>query len=221
MSMTTHPDRFSTQPTHSPHLDVTGLLADVWALVLAAALRGRVLAGRLQALPDFRHLGVLNEGIGGNQVLTDRTDCCGAGTSISGLQRERDDVLLQTHVRYLILADGINDIGYNASADALIAGMMTIAIRAHAAGINVIGATITPYGCDSGCFGPEQEATRQAVNAWVRTSRVFDGVVDFDAAVRDPQNPSQVLPAYQADHLHPNIAGQHAMADSINLALFR
>jgi lysophospholipase L1-like esterase len=67
----------------------------------------------------------------------------------------------------------------------------------------------------------EQEATRQTVNAWVRTSRVFDGVADFDAAIRDPQDPTRVLPAYQADHLHPNIAGQRAMADSIDLGLFR
>ena len=179
------------------------------------------LAARLQALPVYRQFGVLNQGIGGNQVLTDRTDCCGAGTSVSGLQRERDDVLLQTGAKYMILADGINDIGYNAAADALIAGMQELADRAHAAGIRVIGATITPYGCDSGCFGASQEATRQTVNTWVRTSRAFDGVVDFDAAIRDPQNPSQVLPAYQADHLHPNIAGQQAMADSINLNLFR
>jgi lysophospholipase L1-like esterase len=157
------------------------------------------LAGRLQALPAFRQFGVLNQGIGGNQILTDRTDCCGAGTSISALKRQRQDVLLQTRVKYLILAEGINDIGFNADADALIAGMTTIVRRAHAAGIRVVGATITPYGCDSGCFGPEQEATRQRVNAWVRTSRVFDGVVDFDA----------------------NIAGQKAMADSINLNLFR
>lgn len=164
---------------------------------------------------------MLNEGIGGNQILTDRTDCCGSGTSISGLERESEDVLSQTRVKYLILADGINDIGYNADAEALIAGMKTIADRAHTAGITVIGATITPYGCDSGCFGTEQEATRQEVNAWIRTSRVFDGVVDFDAVIRDPQNPSQVLPAYQADYLHPNIAGQKAMADSINLSLFR
>jgi lysophospholipase L1-like esterase len=179
------------------------------------------LAARLQALPVFRQLGVLNEGIGGNQVITDRTDCCGAGTSISGVARERDDVLRQTRVRYLLLVDGINDIGYNANADDLIAGMRTIAVRARAAGIRVIGATITPYGCDSGCFGPEQEATRQAVNAWVRSSRVFTGVLDFDAVLRDPQNPTQVLPAYQADHLHPNIAGQQAMADAIDLDLFR
>jgi lysophospholipase L1-like esterase len=179
------------------------------------------LADRLQALPASRQFGVLNQGIGGNQILTDRTDCCGAGTSIAALERERQDVRLQTRVKYLILAEGINDIGFNADAAALIAGMRTIARRAHASGIRVIGATITPYGCDSGCFGPEQEATRQKVNTWIRTSRVFDGVVDFDAAVRDPQNPSRLLPAYQADFLHPNIAGQKAMADSINLNLFR
>jgi lysophospholipase L1-like esterase len=83
----------------------------------------------------------------------------------------------------------------------------------------VIGATITPYGCDAGCFGVEQEATRQQVNAWIRTSPAFDGVADFDAAIRDPQNPSRVLPAYQADPLHPNIAGQRAMAEAIDLSL--
>jgi len=166
-------------------------------------------------------LSVLNQGIGGNQVLTDRTDCCGAGTSISALEREKADVREQTGARYLILADGINDIGYHATAPDLIAGLRTIATRAHRAGIRVIGATITPFGCDAGCFSPEQEAVRQQVNAWVRTSRVFDGVADFDAAIRDPELPSQVLPAYQADHLHPNVAGQRAMAESIDLALSR
>jgi len=179
-----------------------------------------VLADRLRRLPIDRHFGVLNQGIGGNQILTDRTDCCGSGTSISALKRTTDDVLRQTRVKYLILAEGINDIGYHADPDALITGLATIADRAHAAGIKVIGATITPYGCDSGCFGPAQEASRQKVNAWIRTSQAFDGVADFDAAIRDPHNPSQVLPAYQADHLHPNIAGQKAMADSINLNLF-
>ncbi|MEU8613069.1 SGNH/GDSL hydrolase family protein [Actinoplanes sp. NPDC048791] len=180
-----------------------------------------VLAARLQALPPRRQFGVLNEGIGGNQILTDRTDCCGAGTSVSALKRERQDVRLQTRARYLILAEGINDIGYQADAASLIAGMTTIAGRAHRAGIKVIGATITPYGCESGCFGPEQEATRQQVNAWVRTSAVFDGVADFDAAIRDPQEPGRVLPAYQADPLHPNIAGQRAMAEAIDLGLLR
>ncbi|MFI5891700.1 GDSL-type esterase/lipase family protein [Actinoplanes sp. NPDC051513] len=181
--------------------------SDRWTDVLAARLGGRY--------------GVLNQGIGGNQVLTDRTDCCGAGTSISGLEREKADVREQTAARYLILADGINDIGYNATAPDLIAGLRTIADRAHRARIRVIGATITPYGCDTGCFSPQQEAVRQEVNSWVRTSRVFDGVADFDAAIRDPELPSQVLPAYQADHLHPNIAGQRAMAESIDVALFR
>ncbi|HEY0000285.1 MAG TPA: SGNH/GDSL hydrolase family protein, partial [Actinoplanes sp.] len=173
-----------------------------------------VLAARLQALPVQRQLGVLNQGIGGNQVLTDRTDCCGAGTSVSALTRLDDDVLEQTRAKYLIVADGINDIGYGANTDALIAGLTTIAERARAAGLTVIGATITPFGCDTGCFGTEQEASRQRVNAFIRTSEVFDGVADFDAAVRDPQDPSRVLAAYQADHLHPNVAGQKAMADS-------
>ena len=180
---------------------------DRWTDVLAARLGGRY--------------GVLNQGIGGNQVLTDRTDCCGAGTSVSGLVREKADVREQTGARYVILADGINDIGYHANADDLIAGLRTIAERAHRAGIRVIGATITPYGCDVGCFSADQEATRQTVNAWVRSTRLLDGVADFDAAIRDPELPSRVLPAYQADHLHPNIAGQRAMAESIDLALFR
>jgi lysophospholipase L1-like esterase len=178
------------------------------------------LAARLQALPVQSRLGVLNQGIGGNQVLTDRTDCCGAGTSVAALTRLDDDVLGQTRAKYLILADGINDIGYWANTDALIAGMTTIADRARAAGLTVIGATITPFGCDSGCLAAEQEASRQQVNAWIRTSEVFDGVVDFDAAIRDPQDPSRVLEAYQADHLHPNVAGQQAMADAIDLSLF-
>jgi lysophospholipase L1-like esterase len=175
---------------------------------------------RLAARLPGRRLGVLNQGIGGNQVLTDRTDCCGAGTSVSALSRLRDDVLRQTRARYLILADGINDIGYRADADALIAGLDTIATRARAAGLRVIGATITPYGCDAGCFDARQEATRQQVNAWIRTSAAFDGVADFDAAIRDPEQPDRVLPAYQADPLHPNIAGQQAMADAIDLCLF-
>jgi lysophospholipase L1-like esterase len=179
------------------------------------------LAARLHALPGGSRFGVLNQGIGGNQVLTDRTDCCGAGTSVAALERERTDVRQQTGARYLILADGINDIGYNADADSLIDGLATIARRAHRAGLHVIGATITPYGCAEGCFGPEQEATRQTVNTWIRTTPLLDGVADFDAAIRDPADPSQVLPAFQADHLHPNVAGQHAMADAINLSLFR
>lgn len=179
------------------------------------------LAARLQAAPGGSRLAVLNQGIGGNEVLADRTDCCGAGTSIAGLERERSDVRRQTGARYLILADGINDIGYHADAVSLIDGLATIARRAHHDGIQVIGATITPYGCDSGCFDPEQEATRQQVNAWIRSTPAFDGVADFDAAIRDPEAPGQVLPAYQADHLHPNITGQRAMADAIDLSLFR
>ena len=163
---------------------------------------------------------MLNQGIGGNQILTDRTDCCGQGTSVSALTRLDNDVLRQTGARYLILAEGINDLGYWHTGDDLIAAITTIAERAHARGIKVIGATITPFGCETGCLGPEQEAWRQQVNTFIRTSELFDGVADFDAAIRDPQNPAQVLPAYQADHLHPNIAGQKAMSDAIDLSLF-
>jgi len=179
---------------------------DRWTDVLATRLAGRY--------------GVLNQGIGGNQVLTDRIDCCGAGTSISALAREPADVLRQTGVRYLIIADGINDIGYNATAPALIKGLTTLTRRAHAAGIRVIGATITPYGCEAGCFSPAQEAVRLQVNAWIRSTPELDGTADFDTTLRDPANPSQVLPAYQADPLHPNIAGQAAMASAIDLTLF-
>ncbi|GIE95479.1 SGNH hydrolase [Paractinoplanes rishiriensis] len=179
-----------------------------------------VLAARLQELPARRQHGVLNQGIGGNQILTDRTDCCGNGTSIAAVRREKDDVRGQTRAKYLILADGINDIGYHANGDALIAGISTIAENARRQGIRVIGATITPYGCDGGCFGAEQEATRQQVNAWIRSSPLFHGVADFDAVLRDPQNPSRVRAEYQADPLHPNIAGQRAMAESIDLRLF-
>jgi lysophospholipase L1-like esterase len=179
------------------------------------------LAARLHALPGGSRFGVLNQGIGGNQVLTDRTDCCGAGTSIAARKRERTDVRRQSGAHYLILADGINDIGYNADAHSLIDGLATIARRAHRAGLRVIGGTITPYGCAEGCFGPEQEATRQTVNNWIRTTPLLDGVADFDAAIRDPADPSQVLPVFQADHLHPNVAGQHAMADAMDLSLFR
>ncbi|NLT53146.1 MAG: SGNH/GDSL hydrolase family protein [Actinomycetales bacterium] len=179
------------------------------------------LAARIQRLPVRHRHGVLNQGIGGNRILADRTDCCGSGTSVSALKRLDTDVLAQTDVKYLIIADGINDIGYNATAEDLIAGMREIVLRAKAAGLTVIGGTITPYGCDAGCFGAEQEATRQTVNTWVRTTTLLDGVADFDLAVRDPQHPDRLLPAYDSDHLHLNDAGYEAMAAAVDLRLLR
>ena len=180
------------------------------------------LAARLQALPGSRSVGVLNEGIGGNRVLAFRGDCCGNGTSESALARLDRDAIAQTGARTLIIADGINDIGYNAAAPALIQGLNQLVVQAKSAGLTVIGATITPYGCPGGCFGPAQEATRQAVNVWIRTSGAFDGVVDFDRAVADPTQPSRVSPTYDAgDHLHLNDSGYAALAAAIDLRLLR
>ena len=130
------------------------------------------------------------------------------------------DAIAQTGARTLIIADGINDIGYNAAAPALIQGLNQLVVQAKSAGLTVIGATITPYGCPGGCFGPAQEATRQAVNVWIRTSGAFDGVVDFDRAVADPTQPSRVSPTYDAgDHLHLNDSGYAALAAAIDLRL--
>jgi lysophospholipase L1-like esterase len=174
------------------------------------------LASRLQAQPTNRRLGILNEGIGGNRVLAYRGDCC--GTSESALARWSRDVLGQTGVRTVIIADGINDLGYNASAQDLIQGLYQLAVQAQAAHLRVVAATITPYGCASGCFTVQQEANRQAVNAWIRDSGVFDAVTDFDKAVADPSRPSQLLAAYDAgDHLHLNDSGYAVLAGTVDL----
>ena len=175
-----------------------------------------VLASRIQALPPSQHRSVLNQGIGGNRVLAYRGDCC--GTSESAIDRLERDVLTQSGVRTLIIADGINDIGYNASGPELIAGLNTLVTRAKAAGIRVVAATITPYGCDTGCLGAQQEASRQQVNTWIRTSGVPDAVADFDAAVRDPQHPDRLQAVYDSgDHLHLNDAGYAALAGAVDL----
>jgi lysophospholipase L1-like esterase len=159
---------------------------------------------------------VLNQGIGGNRVLAYRGDCC--GTSESAIDRLDRDVLTQSGVRTLIIADGINDLGYHSTAPELIAGLTTLVTRAKQAGLRVVVATVTPYGCDSGCFGAEQEADRQSVNAWIRTSGVPDAVADFDAAVRDPQQPDRLGAAYDAgDHLHLNDTGYAALGNAVDL----
>jgi lysophospholipase L1-like esterase len=175
-----------------------------------------VLADRLQRRPPAQRRGVLNQGIGGNRVLAYRGDCC--GTSESAIDRLDRDVLTQTGVRTLIIADGINDLGYHSSAAELIAGLTTLVTRAHQAGLRVVVATVTPYGCDSGCFGPVQEADRQQVNAWIRTSGVPDAVADFDAAVRDPRRPDRLEATVDAgDHLHLNDTGYAALGHAVDL----
>lgn len=187
------------------------------------------LAERLAETADSGAVAVLNQGIGGNRLLNDGTgDFAFAGPS--ALARFDRDVLAQPGVTHLIIYEGINDIGFAAmggegvappSADDLIAALRQIADRGHAAGLIVFGATITPFE-GAMYYTPEGEATRQAVNAWIRDGGAFDGVIDFDAVVRDPERPGRILPAYDAgDALHINDDGYAAMADSIDLALLR
>jgi lysophospholipase L1-like esterase len=177
------------------------------------------LARRLQADPKYRHLAVLNEAISGNKILLD-----GAGPN--ALARFDRDVLAQSGVKYLLILEGINDIGRlhtvpdGATAADLIFALDQIIVRAHAHGIAVIGCTLTPYH-GAGYYTENGEAIRKAVNDWIRTGGAFDGFVDFEAAVRDPDHPDTFLPADDpGDHLHPNDAGYKVMGDAIDLKLF-
>jgi lysophospholipase L1-like esterase len=180
-------------------------------------------------------LAVVNEGIGGNRILHD-------GAGVSALARLDRDVLAQPGIVNLILLEGINDIGWPhmkprmpdgttmkeapfagevVSAQELIVGLQQIIERVHQHGIKIFGATLTPYeGADY--YSEDGEATRQAVNQWIRTSGAFDGVFDFDAAVRDPKHPSQFREGYHSgDHLHPSATGYEAMANAVDLTILR
>jgi lysophospholipase L1-like esterase len=181
-----------------------------------------LLADRLHANPSTRDLGVINEGIGGNRVLHD-------GWGPNALSRFDSEVLAPSGVKYVIILESINDIGNAYSptnphdivtADDLITGLSQLADRAHAHGIKVIGATLTPY-MGSGYSSPAGDKVREAVNQWIRTTPQLDGVIDFDKATRDPSNPSVYSPAVDSgDHLHPGDAGFHVMANAIDLKLF-
>lgn len=186
-----------------------------------------VLAQRLQALPNTRNIGVSNQGIGGNHLLTD-------GLGPNALSRFDRDVLAPSGVRWVIVLEGINDLGglarngevspaeHAALVQRMLAAYQQIILRAHAHGLHVIGATITPFaGSDYYHPGPLSEADRQAINHWIRSAGHFDAVIDFDAVVRDPQQPARLLPAYDSgDHLHPSPAGYRAMGNAIPLELF-
>lgn len=194
-----------------------------------------LLADRLAESSDAPALGIANEGIGGNRILFD-------GAGVSALARVDRDVLAKPGVAALILLEGINDIGWpnmkpfklpNGStltnrfagqvvtAADLILGMKQIVERAHAHGILVFGATMTPYQGAS-YYTPAGEDVRESVNQWIRTSGEFDGVVDFDNAVHDPAHPAQYRPEDDSgDHLHPNAAGYKAMAAAIDIAKLR
>ena len=176
------------------------------------------LAERLRAPKGSNGIAVLNAGISGNRILHDK-----AGTNAAA--RLDRDVLVQSGARYLVVLEGINDIGIpgGSAADEIIAGHHQIIDRAHAMGLKVYGGTLTPFQAflPGIYYSTKNEATRQAVNQWIRTSKTYDAVIDFDRALRDPRNPAAMLPAYDSgDHLHPNDAGYQAMADAVDLSLF-
>lgn len=175
------------------------------------------LARRLQADHDMANIGVLNEGIGGNCVLR-------GGLGPTALSRFERDVLSQSGVRWLIVLEGVNDIGGNRSSSVatnLIEAYSNMIEQAHSHQIHVYGATILPFG-RSFYDSPAHETARTTVNDWIRTSGKFDAVIDFDAALRDPQNPTRLLPAADSgDHLHPNERGYKMMGDAIDLKLFK
>lgn len=181
------------------------------------------LARRLGAEPGPQKLSVVDAGIGGNRVLTDVPNLW---QGVSALKRFRHDALGQPGVKDVILFEGINDIGNNAgpggaplTAQDLIEGYRTLIDEAHAARVHVIGATLMPDK-GNGYYSSSAEAIRQSVNQWIRTSGAFDGVIDFDQAMRDPADPAALNPAYDAgDHIHPGDAGMKVMADAINLRL--
>ena len=178
-------------------------------------------------------LAVVNEGIVGNPLLRD-SEIFG----VSALARFDRDALVLPGVTHIVLLEGINDIGFvgakmdgqyladpaeTRSAQDIIDAYRQLISRAHARGIKVIGATITPCeGVDiPGYYSDAKESVRKTVNKWIRTGGAFDGMIDFDAVVRDPDHPTRLLPKFASkDHLHPNDAGYKAMADSIDLALF-
>ena len=182
-----------------------------------------VLARRLLASKEPARA-VVNAGIGGNGVLSPIT-------GPSALARFDRDVLMQPGVTHVILLEGINDLGRgaaspdprdNVSAEDIIFGYQQLIGRAHERGLVIFGATLTPMANMTRPVTAAVDAKRRAVNEWIRTSGAFDGVIDFEAATRDPSQPDRFLPAYDSgDHLHPSDAGYKAMGEYIDLTLFR
>lgn len=175
-----------------------------------------VLSRRLRANPATADIAVLNQGIGGNAAVR-------GGLGPTAVSRFARDVLEQRGARWAIVLIGVNDIGE--AADEAIAGRLIAAYRgfirdAHGAGLRIYGATLLPF-AGSQYDSEMHENARRQVNDWIRAGGGFDGVIDLDAAVRDPANPAALLPAYDSgDHLHLNPAGYEAMAEAIDLGLF-
>ncbi|MEW2400514.1 SGNH/GDSL hydrolase family protein [Streptomyces sp. NPDC046862] len=179
-----------------------------------------VLAGRLQRQKAVPRYGVLNHGISANRVVTDVYPGDGVSTStggVSSLNRLDRDVLAQTSARTVVVFQGVNDVRWGATAEQVIAGLREIAARGHARGLRVLAATIAPCEGETRCTAAV-DTERSAVNTWIRGAEEFDGVLDFDAVLRDPAHPARMLPAYDSgDHLHPGDAGLAALADSVDL----
>jgi lysophospholipase L1-like esterase len=176
------------------------------------------------------NIAVVNHGISGNQVLRD-------GAGVSALARFDRDVLSTPGLTHVIVLEGINDIGTGGfnfpgstgaapaerTAADLIAGYRQLIARAHANGLKIYGATLTPFeGTFAGYYTPAKDEVRLATNEWIRGSGEFDAVIDFEAAIRDEANPRVMRAEYDSgDKLHPGDAGYKRMADAIDAALFR
>jgi lysophospholipase L1-like esterase len=196
------------------------------------------LSRRVAGAGDDSHIAVVNAGIAGNRLLSE-----GSGLSESfgpsGLARFERDVLSLPGVTHVVVLEGLNDIGFPGaklgdeyladpkdvrSAEQIIDGHRTLIERGHARGVKVIGATISPFEevRFPGYYSEEKEKIRQKVNEWIRTGGAFDGVIDFDAVLRDPEHPGRMLAKFAyRDYLHPNDDGYRAMAGAVDLGLLR
>jgi lysophospholipase L1-like esterase len=183
-----------------------------------------VLSQRILSTKGAPPLSVVGEAISGNQILRD-------GAGVNALARFDHDVISRAGVKWVVILEGINDIGRGlgpagtpetaVTADELIAGLRQMIERAHAHGIKVLGATLTPYE-GAAYYSPKGEVVRQAVNAWIRTGGAYDALIDFDSLTRDPSHPTQFKPEYDCgDHLHPNDTGYKMMADAIDYSIFK
>jgi len=198
-----------------------------WPDHLAKRLMAQATTARA---PQTAMMGVLNQGIAGNRVLSE-------GIGPSALARFDRDALVQSGVSHIVVLEGINDFGLGGpgglgglpppTAAELIAGLRQLIARAHAHGVKVIGGTLLPFeGTNLTIFpsyySTDKDARRQAVNEWIRTGKAYDGIIDFDLALRDPAHPTQLLSQFKAiDNLHLNDAGYQAMANAVNLSLLR
>ena len=179
-----------------------------------------ILAMRLLENGDTKRIAVLNMGIGGNTVLR-------GGLGPTALTRFNHDILQQQGVKWLIIFEGVNDLGSTRDSAAafnvaknLIVAYDTMITKAHAQGMKVYGVTITPFK-KAGYYTPYRDAARNQINEWVRNSGHFDAVIDFDKAIRDPQDAATILAEAQSDYLHPNELGYQMMGKAIDLSLFK